>query len=98
MFPGSDLERPMSRSSAQLIYKKAKKKAGIRKQGGIHSLRHAFATHLLESGVDLRTIQVMMGHKSIRSTMRYLRVSSKHIGSVKSPLDLLDLPGKTPLQ
>ena len=92
LFPGQDLERPMSRDSAQLIYYKAKNKSGIRKRGCIHSLRHAFATHLLESGVDLRTIQVMMGHKSIRSTMRYLQVTSKHIGAVQSPLDLLDLP------
>lgn len=93
LFPGSDPEKPMERSTVQTIYRKAKRRAGIRKRGGIHSLRHAFATHLLESGVDLRTIGVMLGHSSIRSTMRYLRVSSKHMSSVKSPLDLLDLPG-----
>jgi len=98
LFPGRDLNKPMSRSSVQAIYRRAKKKAGITKRGGIHSLRHAFATHLLESGVDLRTIGVMLGHSSIRSTMRYLRVSCKHMSSVKSPLDLLDLPGKRPLQ
>jgi integrase/recombinase XerD len=98
LFPSKDLKRPMRRSSVQKIYRKARKKAGITKRGGIHSLRHAFATHLLEAGVDLRTIGVMLGHSSIRSTMRYLQVSSKHMSSVKSPLDLLDLPGKRPLQ
>lgn len=98
LFPGTDIERPMSRSAAQQIYRHAKKRAGIEKKGGIHSLRHAFATHLLEAGVDLRTIGVMLGHSSIRSTVRYLRVSVKHIASVKSPLDLLHLPGTRALE
>jgi len=98
LFPGKDLNYPLSRFSACLIYHKAKSKAGITKEGGIHSLRHAFATHMLEAGVDLRTIQLMMGHSSIRSTMRYLHVSSKHMSSIRSPLDLLDLPYSKQLQ
>jgi site-specific recombinase XerD len=98
LFPGKDGQNPLSRDSALLIYYIAKKKAGITKQGGIHSLRHAFATHLLEAGVDLRTIQVMLGHKAIRSTMRYLQVTSKHIGAVRSPLDLLTSPNGRPLK
>jgi len=98
LFPGKDEKVPLTRDSAHLIYCNAKKKAGIKKQGGIHSLRHAFATHLLEAGVDLRTIQVMMGHTSIRSTMRYLQVTSKHMGAVRSPLDLLKPPNGRPLQ
>jgi len=98
LFPGNKLNQPLNRQSALLIYHEAKSKAGITKEGGIHSLRHAFATHMLESGVDLRTIQLMMGHSSIRSTMRYLHVSSKHMGSIRSPLDLLDLPDGRLLQ
>ena len=98
LFPGMKLNQPLSRQSAHLIYHAAKIKAGITKEGGIHSLRHAFATPMLEAGVDLRTIQLMMGHSSIRSTMRYLHVSSKHMGSIRSPLDLLDLPDGRLLQ
>ena len=98
LFPGTDIERPMSRSAAQRIYGHAKKSAGVGKKGGIHSLRHAFATHLLEAGVDLCTIGAMLGHSSIRSTARYLRVSVKHIATVESPLDLLKLPGTRPLE
>jgi integrase/recombinase XerD len=92
LFPGKDPEKPIKRSTAEDIYADARKAAGIDKKGGIHSLRHAFATHLLEAGVDLRTIQVLLGHGSLRSTMRYLQVTSKHMGAVRSPLDLLPRP------
>lgn len=97
LFPGRDPRKPMDRSGARQIYQHAKTKAGITKRGGVHSLRHAFATHLLEAGADLPTIRAMLGHSSLRSTMRYLRVSTEHIAAVKSPLDLLDLPGTRPL-
>jgi len=92
LFPGEDLQGHLSIDSAQRVYYRAKMESGIKKDGGIHSLRHAFATHLLEAGVDLRTIQVMMGHNSIQSTMRYLQVTSKRVGGLRSPLDLLELP------
>lgn len=88
LFPGRS-NRQMTREMAYQIYVKATKKAGIKRKGGIHTLRHCFATHLLEAGEDLRTIQLLMGHSSIRSTVRYLQVTSKTLLGTKSPLDLL---------
>ena len=82
----------MSIGTAQTLYYAAKERAGITKQGGIHTLRHCFATHLLEAGVDLRTIQSLMGHASIMTTMGYLRVTSKKLSATKSPLDLIETP------
>jgi integrase/recombinase XerD len=82
----------MSVSQAQNIYNKAKKDAGIERAGGIHTLRHCFATHLLEAGEDVRAIQSLLGHGSIKTTMRYLQVTQKYISKLKSPFDLLRLP------
>lgn len=92
LFCGKDPRRPLSIGGAQKIYSKAKKKARLLKGRGIHSLRHSFATHLLEAGVDLRTIQMLMGHTSIRTTTLYLQVTQKQLTSVQSPLDLLAQP------
>ena len=78
-----------STRSAQLILQHAKAKAGIRKKGSIHSLRHSYATHLMEAGTDIRIIQDLLGHNSIKTTMRYMHVSKKEIGKVQSPLDKL---------
>lgn len=94
LFPGRDLDKPLTTRVAQYYYKRAAEKAGIKKEGGIHTLRHCFATHLLESGVDIRTIQILMGHSSILSTVRYLQLTSKSIQGTKSPLDLLPKPVK----
>ena len=69
----------------------AKEKAGIRKKGSIHALRHSFATHLLESGTDLMTIKDLLGHNSIQTTGIYTHVSKKQINKVQSPLDKLGL-------
>lgn len=78
-----------SKSSLQQIFKKALTKAGINKKIGIHGLRHSYATHLLESGADLRFIQELLGHYSIKTTQLYTKVSQSHMRNIKSPLDSL---------
>lgn len=80
---------PMNVSSIQRIYQSAKKKAGVKRGRGIHTLRHCFATHLLEAGCDLRKIQLLMGHRSLATTMIYLHVSNIGLANVTSPLDRL---------
>ncbi len=92
LFPGRDPARPITESTPKLVYGKAKVQAGINKRRGIHTLRHCFATHLLEAGVDVRTIQILMGHSSIRTTSLYLHVTRKKIEKTQSPLDLLQIP------
>jgi len=92
LFPGQKPGRPIADSTARAVFMMAKAWAGITKRGGIHMLRHGFATHLLEAGVDLRTIQVLMGHASIASAMRYLHLTRKKLDETQSPLDLLDVP------
>jgi len=72
-------------------YEDARKKAGVNKGPGIHTLRHSFATHLLEAGYDLRKIQILMGHRSLTTTMIYLHVSRETLSKIKSPLDLFEL-------
>lgn len=78
-----------STRSAQTILQGAKKLAGIYKRGGIHSLRHSYATHLLEGGTDIRYIQSFLGHNSLKTTMLYTHVSKPKIESIGSPLDKL---------
>jgi site-specific recombinase XerD len=81
---------------AQQIYYQAKRRAGITRGHGIHTLRHCFATHLLEAGLDLRTIQSLMGHTSITTTMRYLQIRSQLLESKQDLLDLLLVPESKP--
>jgi integrase/recombinase XerD len=75
--------------SAQTIFKTALQNANLNKNVGIHSLRHSFATHLLENGTDVRFIQELLGHKDIRTTLLYTNVSDKSIRNIKSPLDTM---------
>ena len=91
IFTGIKKTRHLNTRSAQKIFDNAVKSAGIRKGVSIHSLRHSFATHLLESGIDLRYIQELLGHSSSKTTEIYTHVSTKNIGKIKSPLDNLKL-------
>jgi site-specific recombinase XerD len=77
-----------------MIYEKARKRAGVKKGDGIHTLRHSFATHLLEAGYDIRKIQVLMGHRRLSTTMIYLHVSRETLSKIPSPLDLIDTKQK----
>jgi site-specific recombinase XerD len=83
---------PISIDYAQRIYNLAKQKVQIHKGKGIHTLRHCFATHLLEGGVDLVTIKTLLGHNSLQSTQRYLQIRQHKLVSTGSPLDLLRFP------
>ena len=87
LFPGMIPGRPMTTSSIGLVIKAARKRAGITKRATMHSLRHAFATSLLEGGTDLRHVQLLLGHRSLKTTALYLHVSRKDLGTIVSPLD-----------
>ena len=91
-FPGQKRHCHMGKRMAQTIYSTALRKASLQRGGGIHTLRHCFATHLMEAGFDIRIIQDLMGHRSILTTMRYLQVTRKNLDGTKSPLDLLSFP------
>ncbi len=93
LFPSSYKDRkglPLSTRAIQSIYYKACKKAGIKNAAGPHTLRHSFATHLLEAGYDIRRIQALLGHRQVTTTMIYLHVSRRSLSKVPSPLDLFD--------
>lgn len=83
---------PIASGTAQSMFAEVKQRAGVTRGGGIHSLRHSFATHLMEAGVPLPTIQRLMGHASLTTTAKYLHVTAGHVDRVRSTLDLLRMP------
>jgi len=93
LFEGQDRKKHLSVRSAEYVFQHAVRRSGIRKNVSIHSLRHAFATHLLEHGTDLRYIQHLLGHRSIKTTEVYSHVSSHKIAKLRSPIE--NIRGKT---
>ena len=89
LFPGKERGQPLSRETVFETCKKAARRAGIAKSVHPHSLRHAFATHLLDDGATLIVIQALLGHANLKTTARYLHVSDTAIRSAKSPLEML---------
>jgi site-specific recombinase XerD len=96
LFCGKPETEPLSVSSVQRVFEKILVRAGIKKPASVHTLRHSFATHLLEAGTDLFHIQRLLGHMSPKTTAVYLHLSRKNLGGVRSPLDLLEGVGKFP--
>lgn len=90
LFQGQDPKKPLTQESVGLVFRKAKKAAGITKKVTVHSLRHSFASHLMEKGVDIRTIQQLLGHRSLSSTMIYTHVAKNYVNRAGSPLDGVD--------
>jgi integrase/recombinase XerD len=95
LFPGASLTRPLNRKSVWEAFTNAKKQAGITKNGGVHSLRHCFATHLIEQGVSIRTVQALLGHSCTRSTSRYIRMARTEISEKHSLLAQVMGPQKS---
>jgi integrase len=89
LFPGNVPGYPITRDAVEQVCRKAHRASGIAKPITPHSLRHAFATHLLESGTDVRRIQLLLGHRSLATTSRYLKVATSEVCATRSPLDLL---------
>lgn len=90
LFPGKEPDLPMKASTMQKVCLQTRAAAGIRKHVTPHVLRHSFAVHLLEAGVDVRTIQILLGHRSLRTTACYLNVASQGALRTQSPFDLLE--------
>jgi integrase/recombinase XerD len=91
LFQGADPDRPINPRTVQEACKAALLASGLKKKVTVHTLRHSFATHLLEAGTDLRTIQILLGHQNLGTTARYLHVSTAALKATHSPLDALDL-------
>jgi len=88
LFEGQEKGSHLSARTVQHVFQTALEKAGINKDATVHSLRHSFATHLLEQGVDIRYIQELLGHQNPNTTMIYTHVSTSKIKSIKSPMDI----------
>jgi site-specific recombinase XerD len=89
LFPGQDGQRPLNATIFQRGFAVARQVARIEKRVSFHSLRHSFATHLMESGVSVRTIQALLGHRSLNTTQRYTHVAGDYLRETRSPLDRL---------
>jgi site-specific recombinase XerD len=92
LFPGQFPHQPLSRHAVGDAIAQASERAGLKKHISPHSLRHAYAVHLLEAGIDIRKIQLLLGHRSLSTTARYLRLATTTVCATTSPLDLLPLP------
>jgi len=95
LFPGNSADKPITTKAVFLMIRKSAARAKLTKTVSPHVLRHSFATHLLESGTDVRTIQLLLGHKDLETTVVYLHVSQHHIQRTVSPLDTLSRPEVT---
>ena len=89
LFPGDLPGQPISTAAVEDACRQTRDRAGISKPVTPHSLRHAFAVHLLEAGADLRTIQLLLGHRSLSTTARYLRIATSKVCTTASPLEFL---------
>jgi site-specific recombinase XerD len=92
LFPGRTDHQPVTTRQFGRLFKHAAKAAGLRKTLSLHSLRHSFATHLLEDGKDIRVIQALLGHEKLETTARYTRVATGIIAKIESPLARLSAP------
>jgi integrase/recombinase XerD len=90
LFPSHRKGKPLTYETIRSVYEKARKKACVNRGAGVHTLRHSFATHLLEAGYDIRKIQVLLGHSRLTTTMIYLHVSRETLAKIPSPLDLFN--------
>src|SRR5207245_9302981 len=94
-YSGRDRSQPLTRAAILSSCRNIARRAGLSKRVTLHSLRHSFATHLLEAGTDLRTIQLLLGHRSLRTTALYTYVSMAKVTGTVSPLDCLELAGES---
>jgi integrase/recombinase XerD len=95
LFPGPKPDRPLTGSAVQRRFGRLVRQVGLTKRCSMHTLRHSYATHLLEAGVDLLTLKALLGHTSLQTTARYLHVNSQRLRQTPSLLDLLGLPRPT---
>jgi integrase/recombinase XerD len=92
LFPGDWPDHPIGRAAVEQACHRARRRAGLTKPFPPHLLRHCFAVHLLEAGTDVRTIRLLLGHRSLETTARYLRIATTTVCATTSPLDLLPQP------